>query len=113
MLVGLLCFWCAVSIAHGARTGTVALIIFALCPTIPELGTFGHPVIPMFALLCIGSTLLFLPVTGWRGVLAAFGGSMYLLAGLMTRGEIILAFPWLLLTRVDTRSLRGFIVSCC
>jgi len=112
MLIGLLCFWCAASVAHGARAGTVALIIFALGPMILELGTSGHPVIPMFALLCAGATLLFLPVTGWRAALAAFGGSVFLVAGLMTRGEIFLAFPWLVLTRVDTRSPRGFFVSC-
>jgi hypothetical protein len=28
---------------------TVALIVFALAPTIPELATSGHQVIPMFA----------------------------------------------------------------
>jgi hypothetical protein len=26
-------------------------------------------------------------------------------------GDVVLAFPWLVLTRIDTRSLRGFIVS--
>jgi hypothetical protein len=112
MLIGLLCFWCAVSIVHGARAGTVALVVFGLGPTVLELGTSGHPVIPMFALLCAGATLLVLPVTGWRAVLAAFGGGVFLLAGLTTRVDIIFAFPWLVLTRADTRSLRGFIVSC-
>jgi hypothetical protein len=112
MLTGLLGFWCAVSLIHGARAGTIALVVFGLGPMILELGTSGHPVIPMFALLCAGATLLFLPVTGWRGVLAAFGGGMFLLAGLTTRVDIIFAFPWLVLSRADTRSLRGFIVSC-
>ena len=45
-------------------------------------------------------------------MLAAFGGGVFLLAGLTTRPDIIFAFPWLVLTRADTRSLRGFIVSC-
>jgi hypothetical protein len=112
MLIGLLCFWSAVSIVHGARTGTVALVVFGLSPTILELGTSGHPVIPMFALLCAGATLLFLPATGWRAVLSALGGSVFLLAGLTTRVDIIFAIPWLVLTRADTRSLRGFVVSC-
>ena len=84
MIAGLLCFWSAVSIAHGARAGTVALIVFALAPTVAELGTSGHPVIPMFAPLCAAATLLFLPVTGWRAGVAAIGGGVLLLAGLMT-----------------------------
>jgi hypothetical protein len=111
MMAGLVFFWCAVSVAHGARAGTVALIVFALAPTVAELGTSGHPVIPMFALLCAAATLLFLPVTGWHAVVAAIAGGVLLLAGLMTRGDVFLAFPWLVLTRIDTRSLRGFIVS--
>ncbi len=111
MMAGLVFFWCAVSIAHGTRAGVVALIVFALAPTIAELGTSGHPVIPMFALVCAAATLLFLPVTGWHAVVAAIGGGVLLLAGLTMRGDVFLAFPWLVLTRIDTRSLRGFIVS--
>jgi hypothetical protein len=112
MLFGLLCFWRAVSILHGARAGTVALVIFGLGPTVLELGTSGHPAIPMFAWLCAGATLLFLPVTGWRAALAAFGGGVFLLAGLTTRPDIVFAFPWLVLARADTRSLRCFVASC-
>jgi hypothetical protein len=69
-------------------------------------------VIVMFALLCAGATLLFLPLTGWAAVLAAFAGGVCLLAGLTTRVDIIFAVPWLVLARADTRSLRGFLVSC-
>jgi hypothetical protein len=111
MMAGLVFFWSAVAVAHGARAGTVALIVFALTPTVAELGTSGHPVIPMFALVGAAATLLFLPLTGWRAVVAAMFGGVLLLGGLMTRGDVVLAFPWLVLTRVDTRSLRGFIVS--
>jgi hypothetical protein len=111
MLVGLMGFWSAVSMVHGARIGTVALIIFAFGPMIPELGTSGHQVIPMFAFLCLGATMLFLPVTGWRAVAAACAGGVLLLAGLVTRGEIFLAFPWIVLSRVDTVSFRRFFVS--
>jgi hypothetical protein len=112
MLLGLVFFWCAVSLVYGARAGTIALVLFGLGPMVLELGTSGHPVIPMFALLCAGATLLFLPVTGWRAVLAAFGGGVFLLAGLTTRVDIVFAFPWLVLTGADTRSLPKFIVSC-
>jgi hypothetical protein len=111
MLAGLLLFWCAVRLVHGARVATIALIIFALGPMIPELATSGHQAIPMFAFLCAGACLLFLPLTGWRAVLAAFGGWLFLLAGILTRGEIFLAFPWIVLSRIDTRSVRGFFVS--
>ena len=51
-------------------------------------------------------------MTGWRAALAAFGGAVFLLAGLTTRVDIIFAFPWLVCTRADTRSLRNLIVSC-
>ena len=107
----LLCFWCAVSLAHGARAATLALIIFALSPMIPELATSGHQVIPMFGFLCAGAVLMFLPVSGWRAVVAAACAAVLLLAGLLMRGEIFLAFPWLVLSGADTRSLRAFLRS--
>ena len=112
LLFGLLFFWCAVALIHGTRAATVALVVFGLGPMILELGTSGHPVIVMFALLCAGATLLFLPLTGWAALLAAMAGGAFLLAGLMTRVDIIFAFPWLVLARADTCSPRGFIASC-
>lgn len=112
LLIGLLCFWCAVALIHRTRAATVALVAFGLGPMILELGTSGHAVIVMFALLCAGATLLFLPLTGWAALLAALAGGGFLLAGLMTRVDIIFAFPWLVLARADTCSLRGFIASC-
>ncbi|HEX2943205.1 MAG TPA: hypothetical protein VHO91_19290, partial [Rhodopila sp.] len=111
MIPGLLLFWCAVRLRHGSFAATVALVIFALGPMNPEMYTSGHQTIPMFAFLCAGATLLFLPLTGWKAVLAGAAASVLLLAGLITRGEIFLAFPWLVLARVDTRSVRSFIVS--
>lgn len=112
MLVGLLCFWCAVSLLHGTRAATVALVIFALGPMVLELATSGHPVIVMFALLFAGATLLFLPLTGWAAALASFAGGVLLLAGLTTRVDIVFAFPWLVLARAAPGSLRTFIASC-
>jgi hypothetical protein len=111
MLAGLLCFWTAVTVLNGARAGTLALIVFALGPMIPELATSGHQVIPMFAFLCAGATLLFLPLRGGAALLAQIGGFALLLAGLVTRGEIFLAFPWIVLSRVDTESVPRFIWS--
>ena len=58
MLLGLLCFWCAVSIIYGARAGTVALVSsgLALWSGTRNVRSPDHP---MFALLCAGATLLF------------------------------------------------------
>jgi hypothetical protein len=111
MLPGLLFFWFAVRLVHDSLAATVALIVFALGPVVPELATSGHQVIPMFSFLCAGAVLLFLPVTGWKAVLAAAGGGMCLLIGLTMRGELFLALPWVVLSRVDTRSMRGFVAS--
>src|SRR4051794_15555201 len=66
MIPAQLCFWCAVSLIHGTRAGSIALIVFALGPMIPELATSGHQVIPMFGFLCAAAILMFLPVNGWR-----------------------------------------------
>jgi hypothetical protein len=65
----------------------------------------------MFGLLCAAATLLFLPLTGWKAVAAAAGGAFLLLIGLSVRGELFLALPWLVLCRVDLRSIRQFISS--
>ncbi|MBN8874809.1 MAG: hypothetical protein J0H67_18380 [Rhodospirillales bacterium] len=112
MLPGLVFFWVALRLVHGARIATVALIIMALGPMNPEMFTSGHPTIPMFALLGAAAVLLFLPVRGWAAVIAAFGGFLLLLTGMTVRGEIFLAFPWLVLARADTSTLRKFLLSC-
>ncbi len=111
MLVGLLFFWCAVRLVHGASAATVAIIVFALSPMIPELATSGHQTIPMFSFLCAAATLLFLPLTGWRALLTATAGAVLLLIGLTMRGELFLALPWLVLSRVDTSSIRRLLIS--
>ncbi|MEA2740709.1 MAG: hypothetical protein QOH05_4016 [Acetobacteraceae bacterium] len=111
MLPALLFFWCAVRLVHGSLAATAALFVFALGPMIPELATSGHQTIPMFAFLCAGATLLLLPLTGWRGVLAAAGGAVLLFAGMTMRGELFLALPWLVLARVDTSSFRRFVLT--
>nr|WP_294551767.1 hypothetical protein [uncultured Rhodopila sp.] len=112
ILPGLLLMWWAVRLIHGARTATIAIVVFALGPMVPELATSGHPVLPMFAILCAGAVLLFLPLNGWKAVVAAAAGGALLLVGMTVRGELFLAMPWIVLSRADTRSLRGFFVSC-
>ncbi|MBN8874159.1 MAG: hypothetical protein J0H67_15095 [Rhodospirillales bacterium] len=108
---GLVCFWAAVRLVHGTLAATVALIVFAFSPMMVELGTSGHPVLPMFAFLSAAAVCLFLPLQGGGAVLAGVAGALLLLAGLLCRGEIFLAFPWLVLSRIDSRSMRTFFVS--
>jgi hypothetical protein len=54
---------------------------------------------------------LFLPLTGWKALLAAAAGAVLLLAGMTVRGELFLALPWIVLSRVDTKSIRTFVLS--
>jgi hypothetical protein len=108
---GLVCFWIAVRLAHGAMAATVALMVFSFSPMIVELGTSGHPSLPMFAFLSAAALCLFLPLRGWPAILAGTVGMLLLVAGFLSRGEIFLAFPWLVLTRIDTGSLRRFVIS--
>jgi hypothetical protein len=111
LVPGLLLFWAAVRLIHGARPATIALIVFALGPMIPEMATSGHQTIPMFTFFCAGAVLLFLPLTGWRAVLAEIGGAVCLLLGFTMRGELFLGLPWLVLARTDFTSVRTIILS--
>jgi hypothetical protein len=76
-----------------------------------ELGTSGHQALPMFAFLSAAALCLFLPLRGWPAVVAGIVGMLLLVAGFLSRGEIFLAFPWLVLSRIDTSSFRRFIIS--
>lgn len=111
MLPTLLLFWGAVRLVHGATAALVALVVFAFGPMTPELATSGHQTIPMLGFLFAGAALLLLPLTGWKAVLAATVGGVLLLAGMTVRGELFLALPWLVLSQVDTRSIRSFLLS--
>ncbi|MDR3537113.1 MAG: hypothetical protein P4L71_11495 [Acetobacteraceae bacterium] len=111
LIPGLPCLWAALRLVHGSLVATVALIVFAFSPMMLELGTSGHPVLPMFAFLSAAALCLFLPMRGWSAVLAGIAGALFLLCGLLCRGEIFLAFPWLVLSRIDTRSFGRFMLS--
>jgi hypothetical protein len=111
LIPGLPCLWAALRLAHGALVATVALTVFAFSPMMLELGTSGHPVLPMFGFLSAAALCLFLPVRGWGAVPAGAAGALLLLCGLLCRGEIFLAFPWLVLTRIDASSVRRLLVS--
>ncbi len=111
ILSGLPCFWLASRLLYGPRVAIAALLVFAFSPMMMELATSGHQSMPMFALLNAAAICLFVPVTGWRAVALWILAAVLLLAGMLTRGEIFLAFPWLVLSRIDTRSVRRFFLS--
>ncbi|MBN8909248.1 MAG: hypothetical protein J0H99_22210 [Rhodospirillales bacterium] len=75
---GLVCFWAAVRLVHGTLAATVALIVFAFSPMMVELGTSGHPVLPMFAFLSAAAVCLFLPLQGGGAVLFGVAGALLL-----------------------------------
>ena len=111
LVPGLPCLWFAIRMVHGATVATIALIVFAFSPLMLELATSGHQVLPMFAFLAAAAICMFLPVRGWSAVLAGVAAALLLFCGFLSRAEIFLAFPWLVLSRIDTRSLRAFVVS--
>ncbi|HXT77938.1 MAG TPA: hypothetical protein VN702_00095 [Acetobacteraceae bacterium] len=111
ILPGLVCFWIAVRLIHGALPATVALILFAFSPMMLELATSGHQSLPMFSFLCAAAVSMFWPATGWRAAALGVLAAALLLGGLTMRGEIFLAFPWLVLSRIDTRSFGRFLLS--
>jgi hypothetical protein len=98
---GCFCFWLLTWTLYGLRSATVALIAFALSPMMLELGTSGHPILPAFALFVAGSLCLLAPIGGARGISLAFVGSLLLLAALVTRAEVALALPFVVLVRAD------------
>jgi hypothetical protein len=106
---GCVCFWLLAWLLYGLRSATVAIILFALSPMMLELGTSGHPILPAFAFFAAGSLCLLIPVRGVRAIPLAFLGSLLLLAALVTRAEVILAFPFVVLARADFRSFPHFL----
>lgn len=112
IIPSLLAFWIAVRLAHGAVVATVALVVFAFSPMMLELATSGHQSIPMFGFLCLAAVCMFYPARSRAtAILLHALACALLVAGFLTRGEIFLGFPWLVLTCIDTRSFRRFILS--
>ena len=108
---GCLCFWLLAWMLYGLRSATVALLLFAFSPMMLELGTSGHPILPAFALFAAASCCLLFPARGARAVVLSFLGGLLLLAALVTRAEILLALPFVALTRADLRSPTMFLKS--
>jgi hypothetical protein len=107
-VAGLLLFWLSTSMIHGPRTAMVALALLAFSPVVLELATSGHQILIAFGFLFASATCLFLPVTGWRAVLAGVAGSILLITGLCMRAEIFLALPFIVLARIRLDSWWAF-----
>ncbi len=107
------CFfsWLLTWTLYGLRSATVALIVFALSPMMLELGTSGHPILPAFALFAAGSLCLLLPVGVVRAIPFAILGSLLLLAAMVTRAEVALALPFVVLARADFGSFTRLLKS--
>jgi hypothetical protein len=102
-------FWLLARMLYGLRPATVAVLFFAFSPMMLELGTSGHPILPAFAFFAAGSCCLLFSASGARAYLLAFLGSLLLLAALVTRAEVLLAFPFVVLARADFRTLPRFL----
>ncbi len=107
-VIGLFFFWLSTYVVHGSRAALVALLLFAFSPVMLELGTSGHQIILAFAFLFAGATCLFLPLAGWKFVVAQIVGTCLLVVGLCIRAEIFLALPFLVLAGVKADSLSTF-----
>jgi hypothetical protein len=90
---------------------TVALMVFAFVPMTREMATSGHPIQISLAFLFAAAICPFWQTSEWRVVLATALALALLTIGL-TRAEIFLAFPWLVLAQADMRSISGFLRSC-
>jgi hypothetical protein len=110
-IIGLFFFWLSTYIVQGSRVALVALLLFAISPVMLELGTSGHQILLAFAFLFAGASCLFLPLAGWKLILAQIAGSCLLIAGLCIRAEIFLALPFVVLASVKVDSLSTFIRS--
>jgi hypothetical protein len=108
---GCFCFWLLAWMLYGLRVATVALMMFALSPMMLELGTSGHPVLPAFALFAAGSLCLMLPVASVRDLPPAFFGLLLLVAAMVTRAEVALALPFVVLARADFGSFSRLLKS--
>ena len=107
-VVGSAGFWWSTRLLYGARAATVALILFAFSPMMLDLGTSGHQILVAFALFEAACVVLFLPLVGLPAAICSLLGSLLLLAALVSRAEIFLAFPFVVLARADLGSVQRF-----
>lgn len=110
-ILGTSCFWLSTRILYGLRLATVSLIVFVFSPMMLDVGTSGHQILIALALFFAASTLFFMPVRGVYAWAASAAGFILLLAALVSRAEVFLAFPFLSLAQADLSSLRQFLKS--
>ena len=110
-VLGSIFFWLAVRVLYGVRAATIAFLLFAFSPMMLDVGTSGHQILVAFAFFSAAAVLLFLPVNGWLALACQTLAALLLLAALVSRAEILLAWPFLVLARVDLRSIGAFLLS--
>jgi hypothetical protein len=107
-VIGSACFWLATRILYGDWVASVALTLFSLSPMMLDIGTSGHQILVAFAFFSGACVLLFLPLKGLPAVLCSVLGSLLLLGALVSRAEIFLALPFVVLARADLQSSSRF-----
>jgi hypothetical protein len=110
-IAGLFFFWLSTCLICGTRAATIALALFAFSPVVLELATSGHQILIATSFLFAAATCLFLPLAGWRAVLAGVAGAILLIIGLCIRAEIFLALPFIVLARLHLTSWPTFLRS--
>jgi hypothetical protein len=109
IIIGSFFFWLSVLLAYGSRAALAALALYAFSPLLLEMGTSGHQMLAALAFLWAAAACLFWPLSGWRAFVAATAATVLLICGLTMRAEIVLAFPFLALARVNLSSFRAFV----
>lgn len=103
--------WLALRLLYGATCAIAATLLFVLSPIFLDIAGAAHPLLPSLALFLAGAIAMFAPFEGWRRLLAWSSATILLTLSLLLRFELAFAFPFLVLARVQTSSLRGFVVS--
>jgi len=109
--VGSVCFWMTTRLLYGVRAATIAFLLFAFSPMMLDVGTSGHQILVAFAFFAAGAIFFFLPLNGLPAILCQALGFLLLLAALASRAEVLLAWPFLVLARVDLHSPARFLIS--
>lgn len=108
-IVGLAALAVAVAVAYGERAALVTTVLFGGSPLYLDLSLSGHPILAASAGFFVGAALLFADTRGGWRVLAWGLAVVALFVGLSMRAEALIGFPFLVVARADTRSIRAFV----